>query len=117
VVFSSNDKGLQVPVKNKIVLNIAQFTNLLYNDCAYYMKQVYFNDIRRQSHDQSNTKRTNQTLFFIMATHQCTGCLCDTIKGASTVESPLVVATSECTAPGGPRHTWVPIISCKTWLE
>ncbi len=40
-----------------------------------------------------------------MATHECSGCLRETIQGATEVDATLVLPNSICTAPGG-RHTW-----------
>ena len=40
-----------------------------------------------------------------MATHECSGCLQETIQGATEVDARLVLPNSICTAPGG-RHTW-----------
>ena len=39
-----------------------------------------------------------------MATHECSGCLQQTIQGATEVDATLVLPNSICTAPG--RHTW-----------
>ena len=41
-----------------------------------------------------------------MATHECSGCLQETIQGATEVDATLVLPNSICTAPGGGRHTW-----------
>jgi hypothetical protein len=43
-----------------------------------------------------------------MATHQCQKCLRRTNENGEIAE-PLVLATSECAAPGGGAHTWVPL--------
>ncbi len=43
-----------------------------------------------------------------MATHECSACLKETIKGATVVEPPLVLADSSCTAPCG-SHRWTRI--------
>ena len=40
-----------------------------------------------------------------MATHECSGCLRETIQGVTEVDATLVLPNSICTAPGG-RHTW-----------
>eukprot|EP01036_Dinobryon_divergens_P025599 gene25599-34163_t len=40
-----------------------------------------------------------------MATHECSGCLRETIQGATEVDATLILPNSICTAPGG-RHTW-----------
>jgi hypothetical protein len=40
-----------------------------------------------------------------MATHECSGCLQQTIQGAMEVDATLVLPNSICAAPGG-RHTW-----------
>ena len=45
-----------------------------------------------------------------MATHECNRCLSMTIRGASSVVEPLVLAVSECNAHGGGSHTWQPCI-------
>jgi hypothetical protein len=42
------------------------------------------------------------------ATHECSACLKETIKGADFVEPPLVLSDSICSAPGG-RHSWTKI--------
>eukprot|EP01038_Epipyxis_sp_PR26KG_P018731 gene18731-26495_t len=42
-----------------------------------------------------------------MATHECTACLSETIQGATTLELPLVLATSICSGPSGGNHSWV----------
>ena len=45
-----------------------------------------------------------------MATHECYACLKDTIKGATAVEPPLVLATSACRAERGDGiHRWTRI--------
>ena len=48
---------------------------------------------------QKNSYRTT------MATHECSGCLQETIQGATEVDATLVLPNSICTAPGS-RHTW-----------
>ena len=42
-----------------------------------------------------------------MATHECNGCLLETIQGSETVVAPLVLPRSVCLAPGDGRHSWV----------
>ena len=42
-----------------------------------------------------------------MATHECTGCLQETIQGAIELVDGIVQPHSICPAPGGGRHSWV----------
>jgi hypothetical protein len=42
-----------------------------------------------------------------MATHECTGCLQETIQGAIELVDGIVLPHSICPAPGGGRHSWV----------
>ena len=42
-----------------------------------------------------------------MATHECTGCLQETIQGAIEFVDGIVLPHSICPAPGGGRHSWV----------
>jgi hypothetical protein len=65
--------------------------------------------VARDPEPNSKNSTSDTPLQTKTPTHYCSGCLKETVQGASVVEDPVVLATSLCTAPGTDgRHTWTP---------